>query len=1237
MKTNLHFWLVLLLSQLFTNVFAQLPTEEWSRRYNGIGSQSEFSVAITVDAAGNSYVTGTTRRSYFSDAPMSIVTAKYSVTGEELWVKEFRQDEATAATAVAVDNQGGVYVTGRSGYFGNEFDYITIRYDAATGTESWVQRYNGESNGPDEAMAIAVDNAGGIYITGTSSSFGPTSNIGDYATIRYDAATGAQTWVQRYDSPAGDHDVATDIVVDNTGGVYITGNTATIRYNASTGAPTWIQPVGAIAIAADNAGGVYTAGNSFIAGTGNDFLSIRYDAATGQKSWEQRYNGPANGDDMAKGIVVDNTGGVFVTGTSEGSGTSGDFATLRYNAVTGAQTWLQRYDSGYDEVTGIAVDNMNGVYITGYSYVVGKGYDFATIRYDAPAGSLSWIKRFSGLAGGEDLAMALAVSNSGGVNVAGYSSQSSGGNDMVTLQYDRATGSQNWVSLLDVQGSLSDLSIAVAVDAAGNTYVTGTSRYHIDLMESWSRIVTVKYSPTGDELWVKEYQLGQRNGANDIAVDDQGGVYVTGYSTGEGTGIDYVTIRYNASTGEESWVSHYNGPDNHNDAARAIVVDNQGGVYVTGSSYGPESYISTSQYATLRYDAATGAQTWVQRYSGEQNGFDEANAIAVDNQGSVYVTGFSSGSSTVHDFATIRYDAATGTQRWVQRYNGGGNSYDVANAIAVNNRGSVFVTGFSAAEDAMSDYTTVRYDAATGAESWVQRYDGSARGVDVARAVAVDNTGGVYVTGSSWGEATHYDFATIRYDEVTGMESWVQRYNGAGNEFDGASAIAVDNQGGVYVTGPSISNDGNNVFSTLKYATADGTQLWNVQSSGPYDHAADLALDAAGNVMVTGYSRTTATDNDFFTIKYSQDHCPQLAEATISGSTTAAVGTKGSSYSLPETGASTYTWRITDSNGNGITSFSGQGTSAISVNWPSTPQVYKLSVTYGGSQSCPTNTSSMYVHVFDTKAGFVTGGGWLRSPTHPDYEFMQTSSRAYFGLMAKYKKGEENQVQGETQLLVENGTFYFRGSLHQARSLVITGNQAFYRGQGKVSYRDKAGKFTSDPRTFGFLVAATDGNFGKASGKDQLRIQVWEIRSNGSRGMVVYDNQAACATNLDDNATACQAINGNIIIHAPNMMGEQNSKLIAAETPPAPAALEAFPTAFSDRTTVAFSTDQDTDYTLELYDLKGALVRQLAAGAAETGKRYEHELQAKGMARGMYLVRLSTGSTVHTVRLVLEK
>ncbi|MHC2990183.1 hypothetical protein OB13_00750 [Pontibacter sp. HJ8] len=1256
MKNRLPFWVGYILCLLCVTAEAQKPTEEWARRYNGIGSHNERSSAIAVDAAGNSYITGTTTRTYNNDFYYSIVTVKYSPTGEMLWEKVYDEEQPSRAAAIAVDNQGGVYVTGNTGIYINDYDMITIRYDAVTSEENWVRQFNGEINGADEAVAIATDNRGGVYVTGLSANIEPISNISNIATIRYEATTGAISWIRYYDGPTGGHDEPTALALDDQGGIYITGftfldennaNFTTIRYNTDTGKESWVKHYNgpansfdfAQAIAVDKAGGVYVTGYSSGKDTGYDYTTIRYHAATGQEAWVQRYNGEGSESaDFANAIAVDNMGGVYVTGNS--GKTNYNYATIRYDAASGTQAWAMRYDgaaNGHDIPAAIAADDRGGVYVTGYSLGSTSDFDYTTIRYEAASGQQGWTSHYNGEGNGYDEASAMAMDDNGGLYVTGYSFGGSTGGDLATVRYEATTGQASWVSRQDVQGSLSDVSIAVAVDAAGNSYVTGTSRYDLDDEDFMSRsgIVTIKYSPAGEELWVKVYQQAQNNRASAIAIDNQGGVYVTGYSYSNNTPADYVTIRYEAATGEENWVQRYNGESNKADQPEAIALDNKGGVYVTGSSVGNGK--NNSDYATVRYEAATGAQTWVQRYNGPAGGIDRATGMVIDEQDGIYVTGYSQGENSSYDFATIRYSAASGAQDWVQRYGGKGESYDVARAIAMDQEG-IYVTGYSYDwTTGIEDFLTVRHDATTGEVSWTGIYKGKGQGTNQANAIAVDSSGGVYVTGASWSDTSGSDFATLRYDAATGQESWVQRYSSEGNETDWPRAIAVDQAGSVYVTGYSTRGS-STVFNTIKYNSANGTPLWDIQTTG-YDAAAvDMALDLSGSIIVTGYSRGTATALDMLTVKYNQQsECPALTEAAVSGSSTAAVRTRGSVYALT-TDATSFTWSITDGKGAVYTDFSGQGTKAIAVNWPSTSQVYKLSVTYGGTQGCPVSTATRYVHVFDTEAGFLTGGGWLRSPAHPDYEFMQTSSRAYFGLMARYKKGEENPLQGEMQLLVENGSFYFRGSLQQARTLVIAGNQAFYRGQGKVTYRDSAGKFINDSRTFGFLVAATDGNFGKAREEDQLRIQVWEIRPDGTRGAVVYDNQAACSTNLDDNVTACQAISsGTITIHTPNIQSAQNSKPLAAESLPAATGLAAYPTAFSDRTTLAFSVDQDTDYTLELFDLKGALVRRLAAGTAETGKRYEHQLPAADMGSGMYLVRLSAGSTVQTIKIMVEK
>jgi uncharacterized delta-60 repeat protein len=418
----------------------------------------------------------------------------------------------------------------------------------------------------------------------------------------------------------------------------------------------------------------------------------------------------------------------------------------------------------------------------------------------------AWVRIYNGPGNGADEARSLAVDEQGNVYVTGYSRSSGTDDDYATIKYN-ANGVEQWVRRYNGPGNDDDGAYSIAVDAQGNVYVSGES---YDSTTGFD-CTTIKYNSNGDTVWVRRYTgLGNySDAARSIAVDGQGNVYVTGFSYSSSTAYDYATIKYN-SAGDTVWVRRYNGPGNYYDFAYSLAIDVQGNVYVTGLSAG----ISSSfDYATIKYNSM-GVQEWVARYNGPENNDDWAHSLAVDAQGNVYVTGESRGSGTYEDYATIKYNAS-GDTLWLRRYNGPGNGADIARSLAVDGQGNVYVTGESPVSGTNYDYATIKYNTA-GVQEWVQRYNGPGNSLDKAYALAVDGQCNVYVTGGSRGSTYIEDYATIKYNSA-GDTIWVRRYNGPGNSTDNASAIAVDNAGNVYVTGSSFTSGVYSDYATIKY------------------------------------------------------------------------------------------------------------------------------------------------------------------------------------------------------------------------------------------------------------------------------------------------------------------------------------------------------------------------------------------------------------------------------------
>jgi hypothetical protein len=363
------------------------------------------------------------------------------------------------------------------------------------------------------------------------------------------------------------------------------------------------------------------------------------------------------------------------------------------------------------------------------------------------------------------------------------------GSDWVVLAHATGNGELLWEARRRTRHYDSPLAAVTSTDGRV-LYVTGAAYDGFPITATDSRLVTVAYdAATGDELWSSTWD-GRPDGTDtgkQIGVTSDGRtVIVGGVSVTETDGMDYVTVAYDAQDGSERWVRTHNGlrPQHSSDVLDGLAVSPRNDlVYVTGESAGMAEF--DADYVTIAYDVLDGTIAWEQRFTGlDQGGADRANAIAVSEDGrQVFVTGDSyrgrpaGAAVTQYDYATVAYDARTGTQQWVGRYGGPVAGFNSPVAIAApGNR--VIVTGQSrgATADDVRDYGTVAYAAGSGIELWQARY-APPRSDEVALDLAVSPDGQTaFVTGSSSPAIPYTDLdeaVTVAYRTTDGAQQWV--------------------------------------------------------------------------------------------------------------------------------------------------------------------------------------------------------------------------------------------------------------------------------------------------------------------------------------------------------------------------------------------------------------------------------------------------------------------------------
>ena len=418
--------------------------------------------------------------------------------------------------------------------------------------------------------------------------------------------------------------------------------------------------------------------------------------------------------------------------------------------------------------------------------------------------------------------------------------------------------SQEWIN---IYGSASTNYIDevkdIATDNNGNVYITGKS---LSTTSNTTDVLIIKYDGQGNQVWLKEHHAFGIDKGKCIGVDKANNIYVAGISENTNGDEDALLLKYNTN-GNLIWSRTFDVAG-MNEEIRGMKIDKNANIYLTGFTEEINLY---TNMLTLKYDSA-GTLNWSAIYNDPIGGHDHAYAIALGNNGDVFVTGESVKVIAPEDVAltTIKYDA-NGNQVWEHNFQGVANDYDYSRAIIVDSLGYAYVGGgtVQATFPTDVDFLTIKYDL-NGDTIWTRTYSGlTASGNDGIVDIELDENLCIIVSGNSDG-ANSQDIATIQYDN-NGNINWVVRED-TGQYTDIVADIEIDDSNKIYIASAYLikyDEFGNEIWRILM----DTTSLYpNPTCLTLSEDACNLYLGADGMFQLPN----TLWTADAVAIKYKQ-------------------------------------------------------------------------------------------------------------------------------------------------------------------------------------------------------------------------------------------------------------------------------------------------------------------------------------------------------------------------------
>ncbi|MBA2611181.1 MAG: T9SS type A sorting domain-containing protein [Bacteroidetes bacterium] len=413
----------------------------------------------------------------------------------------------------------------------------------------------------------------------------------------------------------------------------------------------------------------------------------------------------------------------------------------------------------------------------------------------------------------------------------------------------------DWVKTKSERAQISN--VPSAIDANNNAYITG----YMYVTSNNANANTVKYSPTGAELWTASYDYnGGFDNSKAIILDAAGNSYITGESDGT-TGRDVFVVKYDPN-GLQLFAFRWNGASNGNDCGNAITLDGTGNIYITGFT---TNMGGSKDYVTIKLNNS-GVQQFAVITNGTGNLNDEAVAIGFNNN-RLYITGNSTNVSGNTDLLTLRINPANGSTVWSKTENGSANSNDVAYSLLPYNN-DVVVVGQVNNTTTNNDYFTKYYNGLNGNTVWSKIYDFNNTNGG-ATALTVDASGNFAVTGIV-NNANIYEYHTLLYNN-SGIQQWVNISSTNLSYVSALPQIAVDPTANhFYVCGQKLGVQSDICVYQI---TPSGNKTWEEKFNGAQngtDAAVDLVVNAQGIIYVAGASLNSNAKYDYTTIRISQ-------------------------------------------------------------------------------------------------------------------------------------------------------------------------------------------------------------------------------------------------------------------------------------------------------------------------------------------------------------------------------